>query len=70
GEGPKVGWSSLLLGRFKIPRHAFVLWLTIIGRLSTIDKLWLPHLTSSCVLYSDGANETHDHQFFRYTYSR
>ncbi|KAL2228658.1 UNVERIFIED_CONTAM: hypothetical protein Sindi_1845500 [Sesamum indicum] len=70
GEGPKVGWSSLLMGRFKTPKHAFVLWLAILGRLSTMDKPWLSHINSSYVLYSDGANDTHDHLFFRCTYSR
>ena len=64
GEGPKVGWSSLLMGRFKTPRHNFVLWLAILGRLSTMNKLWLAHINSSCVLCSDGADETHDHLFF------
>ncbi|KAL0420554.1 UNVERIFIED_CONTAM: hypothetical protein Slati_3078300 [Sesamum latifolium] len=30
--GPTVGWSSLLLGTFKIPRHRFILWLAILER--------------------------------------
>ncbi|KAL2248470.1 UNVERIFIED_CONTAM: hypothetical protein Sindi_2699300 [Sesamum indicum] len=70
GEGPKVGWSSLLMGRFKTPRHTFVLWLAILGRLSTMDKSWLAHINSSCLLCSNGADETHDHLFFCCTYSR
>ncbi|KAL0284148.1 UNVERIFIED_CONTAM: hypothetical protein Sradi_7208000 [Sesamum radiatum] len=39
--GPKVVWSSLLLGPFKIPKNCFILWLAILGRLSTLDKPWL-----------------------------
>ncbi|KAL2248034.1 UNVERIFIED_CONTAM: hypothetical protein Sindi_2655700, partial [Sesamum indicum] len=35
---PKVGWSSLLLGSLKIPRHSFILWLAILGKLPTTDK--------------------------------
>ncbi|KAL0401453.1 UNVERIFIED_CONTAM: hypothetical protein Slati_4175200 [Sesamum latifolium] len=35
---PKVGWSSLLLGSLKIPRNSFILWLAILGKLSTLDK--------------------------------
>ena len=58
------------MGRFKTPRHAFVLWLAILGRLSTMNKLWLAHINSSCVHCSDGADETHDHLFFHCTYSR
>ncbi|KAK4384704.1 Retrovirus-related Pol polyprotein from type-2 retrotransposable element R2DM [Sesamum angolense] len=29
--GPKVVWSSLLLGPFKIPKNCFILWLAIMG---------------------------------------
>ncbi|KAL0342675.1 UNVERIFIED_CONTAM: hypothetical protein Scaly_1930100 [Sesamum calycinum] len=42
--GPKVGWSSLLLGPFKIPKNCFILWLAILGRLSTLDKPWLQYV--------------------------
>ncbi|KAL2251929.1 UNVERIFIED_CONTAM: hypothetical protein Sindi_2315200 [Sesamum indicum] len=42
--GPKVGWSSLLSGSLKIPRHLFILWLAILGKLGTTDKAWLAHL--------------------------
>ncbi|KAL2232501.1 UNVERIFIED_CONTAM: hypothetical protein Sindi_1430100 [Sesamum indicum] len=27
--GPKVGWTSLLSGSLKIPRHSFILWMAI-----------------------------------------
>ncbi|KAL2247958.1 UNVERIFIED_CONTAM: hypothetical protein Sindi_2648100 [Sesamum indicum] len=46
---PKVGWSSLLLGSLKIPRHSFILWLAILGKLPTTDKSWLSHL-GVCIL--------------------
>ncbi|KAL2247942.1 UNVERIFIED_CONTAM: hypothetical protein Sindi_2646500 [Sesamum indicum] len=36
--GPKVGWASLLSGSLKIPRHLFILWLAILGKLATTDK--------------------------------
>ncbi|KAK4384265.1 hypothetical protein Sango_3077900 [Sesamum angolense] len=42
--GPKVFWSSLLLGPFKIPKNCYILWLAIMGRLSTLDKPWLQHI--------------------------
>ncbi|KAL0455468.1 UNVERIFIED_CONTAM: hypothetical protein Slati_0886000 [Sesamum latifolium] len=62
--GPTVGWSSLLVGTFKIPRHRFILWLAILGRLSTLGRPWLQHLGTSCVLCQDGLPETHEHLFF------
>ncbi|KAL0444644.1 UNVERIFIED_CONTAM: hypothetical protein Slati_2187100 [Sesamum latifolium] len=62
--GPQVGWSSLLVGTFKIPKHHFILWLAILGRLSTLDKPWLQHFGTSCVLCPDALPESHDHLFF------
>ncbi|KAL2224649.1 UNVERIFIED_CONTAM: hypothetical protein Sindi_3029000 [Sesamum indicum] len=66
---PKVGWSLLLSGSFKIPRHSFILWLAIIGKLPSTDKLWLSHL-GACILCNEGATESHTHLFFRCRYSR
>ncbi|KAL0401301.1 UNVERIFIED_CONTAM: hypothetical protein Slati_4160000 [Sesamum latifolium] len=68
--GPKIGWSSLLSGVFKIPRDSFILWLAILGKLSTLDKPWLSHLGRDCILCVNGLPETHDHLFFECTYAR
>ncbi|KAK4384368.1 hypothetical protein Sango_3068900 [Sesamum angolense] len=67
--GPIVGWYPLLSGPCKIPRFSFVLWLAILGKLSTMDKPWLPHLGGVCVLCGREV-ETHEHLFFRCSYSR
>ncbi|KAL2248033.1 UNVERIFIED_CONTAM: hypothetical protein Sindi_2655600, partial [Sesamum indicum] len=67
--GPKVDWYSLLSGSLKIPRHLFILWLAILGKLATTDKPWLVHL-GPCILCNDGATETHDHLFFQCRFSR
>ncbi|KAL0455376.1 UNVERIFIED_CONTAM: hypothetical protein Slati_0876800 [Sesamum latifolium] len=61
---PKVEWSSLLGGSLKIPRHRFILWLAILGCLSTLDKPWLQHLGNDCVLCRTTTLETHYHLFF------
>ncbi|KAL2223883.1 UNVERIFIED_CONTAM: hypothetical protein Sindi_2942600 [Sesamum indicum] len=66
--GTKVDWASLLLGSCKIPRHLFILWMAILGKLPTTDKPWLSHL-GDCVL-CDGAMENHTHLFFQCRYSR
>ncbi|KAL0462430.1 UNVERIFIED_CONTAM: hypothetical protein Slati_0130600 [Sesamum latifolium] len=68
--GPKLGWSSLLLGPLKIPRNNFILWLAILGKLSTLDKSWLNHLDGTCILCSNGQPETHAYLFFNCPYSR
>ncbi|KAL2225359.1 UNVERIFIED_CONTAM: Retrovirus-related Pol polyprotein from type-2 retrotransposable element R2DM [Sesamum indicum] len=66
---PKVGWSLLLAGSLKIPRHSFILWLAILGKLPSMDKPWLSHL-GVCILCDEGATESHSHLFFRCRYSR
>ena len=67
--GPKVGWSSLLSGSLKIPRHNFILWLAIQEKLPTTDKAWMTHL-GGCILCDEGTAETHTHMFFRCQYNR
>ncbi|KAL2235610.1 UNVERIFIED_CONTAM: hypothetical protein Sindi_1293200 [Sesamum indicum] len=67
--GPKVGWSSLLSGSLKIPRHIFILWLAIQEKLATTDKPWLAHLRP-CILCNEGLTETHEHLFFQCRSSR
>ncbi|KAL0462874.1 UNVERIFIED_CONTAM: hypothetical protein Slati_0175000 [Sesamum latifolium] len=67
---PKVGWSLLLLRPLKIPRNMFILWLAILGHLSTLDKLWLAHLDGRCTLCTGTHNKTHQHLFFDCLYSQ
>ena len=66
---PKLGWSSLLSGSLKIPRHSFILWLAILGKLPTTDKSWLSHV-GVCILCDERATESHSHLFFRCRFSR
>ncbi|KAL0288907.1 UNVERIFIED_CONTAM: hypothetical protein Sangu_2636900 [Sesamum angustifolium] len=55
---------------FQDPKNNFILWLAIMGKLSTLDKPWLHHTDSNCILCTDGAPETHDHLFFTCSFSR
>ncbi|KAL2252862.1 UNVERIFIED_CONTAM: hypothetical protein Sindi_0080900 [Sesamum indicum] len=66
---PKLGWSSLLSGSLKIPRHSFILWLAILGKLPTMDESWLSHL-GVCIWCDERATESHSHLFFRCRFSR
>ncbi|KAL0284164.1 UNVERIFIED_CONTAM: putative ribonuclease H protein [Sesamum radiatum] len=54
---------SPTFGPCKIPRFSFVLWLAILGKLSTMDKPWLSHLGGVCMLCGREV-ETHEHLFF------
>ncbi|KAK4384283.1 hypothetical protein Sango_3076100 [Sesamum angolense] len=59
-----------MMGPFKIPKNCFILWLAIMGRLSTLDKPWLHHIGGFCILCPDGVPETHDHLLFSCSFSR
>ncbi|KAL0427987.1 UNVERIFIED_CONTAM: hypothetical protein Slati_2973500 [Sesamum latifolium] len=61
---PKVASSALLRGKFKTPRCSFILWLSILGRLTTMDKPWMQGTCKECILCEDQQLETHDHLFF------
>ncbi|KAL0295648.1 UNVERIFIED_CONTAM: putative ribonuclease H protein [Sesamum calycinum] len=67
---PRVLWYVLLQGTFKIPRHGFILWMAILEKLSTMDKPWVPRAENGCVLCGGLFDETHDHLFFKCSYSK
>ncbi|KAL0289808.1 UNVERIFIED_CONTAM: hypothetical protein Sradi_7065600 [Sesamum radiatum] len=69
-SSPLVPWFGLLEGKFKIPRHNFILWLEIKERLSTLDRLWLGQQGLESVLCDDHASESHFHLFFHCSYSK
>ncbi|KAL0348162.1 UNVERIFIED_CONTAM: hypothetical protein Sangu_1044000 [Sesamum angustifolium] len=66
----KVEWHTLLHGRYKIPKHTFILWLAILEKLSTMDRIWLSHGDIGCVLCDGQFVESHDHLFFKCQYSK
>ncbi|KAL0362089.1 UNVERIFIED_CONTAM: Retrovirus-related Pol polyprotein from type-2 retrotransposable element R2DM [Sesamum calycinum] len=41
--------DELLRGKYKIPRHRFILWLAILEKLSTMDKPWSSHAETGCL---------------------
>ncbi|KAL0292690.1 UNVERIFIED_CONTAM: Retrovirus-related Pol polyprotein from type-2 retrotransposable element R2DM [Sesamum radiatum] len=56
---PTVVWHVLLGGRFKIPRHTFILWLAIKGRLSTMDRPWMNDVADGlCPLQFCGSRDS------------
>ncbi|CAL9223427.1 unnamed protein product, partial [Arabidopsis halleri] len=69
--GPSVPWLSQVWFKEKIPKHAFLAWLTVKDRLTTRDRLrsWNLHVPSSCLLCLNG-DESRDHLFFSCNYSK
>ncbi|KAL0415953.1 UNVERIFIED_CONTAM: hypothetical protein Slati_3427200 [Sesamum latifolium] len=62
-DGDKVFWACLFQSPFKIARTHFILWLAILGSLSTADKSWLHIPLVTCCLCDDEALETNNHIF-------
>ncbi|KAL0281741.1 UNVERIFIED_CONTAM: hypothetical protein Sradi_7291700 [Sesamum radiatum] len=67
---PRVGWYQLMGGKFGLPRHEFILWLAILERLSTLDRIWASPTGQKCVLCGGQQRETHDHLFFHCSFTR
>ncbi|KAL0289208.1 UNVERIFIED_CONTAM: hypothetical protein Sradi_7078100 [Sesamum radiatum] len=66
---PPVIWHRLLGGKFVLPRHGFILWLAILERLSTMDRIWSSTMGQQCVLCGGQQLETHIHLFFRCSFT-
>ncbi|KAL0292748.1 UNVERIFIED_CONTAM: hypothetical protein Sradi_6975500 [Sesamum radiatum] len=67
---PRVVWYQLMGGKFGLPRHEFILWLAILERLSTLDRIWASPTGQQCVLCGGQQRETHDHLFFHCSFTR
>ncbi|GKD81897.1 RNA-directed DNA polymerase, eukaryota, reverse transcriptase zinc-binding domain protein [Tanacetum coccineum] len=60
-----IPWSRLVWFSQCIPRHSFMLWLAVLGKLRTHDKIqhWENVDTLSCV-FCKKVQESHNHLFF------
>lgn len=57
-------WAKLIWEPLLTPKHGFILWLGLKGRLSTKDRLWLQEVDLSCSLCGNGL-ESIQHLFFQ-----
>ncbi|XP_074282830.1 uncharacterized protein LOC141607377 [Silene latifolia] len=70
GQHQHVPWYPLIWNRTLLPRHAFIGWLIVQGRLMTRDKLFKFGITTDqacAICFSQ--NENHQHLFSDCTYS-
>ncbi|GJT71235.1 RNA-directed DNA polymerase, eukaryota, reverse transcriptase zinc-binding domain protein [Tanacetum coccineum] len=67
----KVKWYDLVWFKWCIPKHSFCLWIAMIGRLLTQDKImaWGVQTGLLCSLCKK-VNDSHDHLFFQCDYSK
>ncbi|XP_026378730.1 uncharacterized protein LOC113273184 [Papaver somniferum] len=68
-HGEKVNWSTLVWFKLHIPRHSFITWVTLHGRLKTRDKLlkWNVIASSSC-LFRAATEENEAYMFHALSY--
>lgn len=67
---PSVNWQSSVWFPERIPKHAFIIWLSIRDRLTTRDRLrsWGLNVPSECLLCALGV-ENRAHLFFNCVFS-
>lgn len=64
-----VGWNRVVWDARATPRHAFILWMATLGRLSTYDRMAFLGVDPACKLCLR-AMESHSHLFFECSYSK
>lgn len=69
-ERSKVNWSTTVWSQYGIPRHNFLLWLVVLDRCPTWDRLisWGLTVPPLCLL-CNSAPESRDHLFHVCNYS-
>ena len=66
----KVDWAKSVWYSQCIPKHSFVSWVAMHGRLNTQDRIvqWFPGKQMQCALCAQGI-DSHEHLFFKCRYS-
>lgn len=63
---PKVSWANLVWSPYSIPKVGFIVWMAILGRLNTGDRLAIFGINPNPVCPLCGVlGEDHDHLFFK-----
>ncbi|GKD29653.1 reverse transcriptase zinc-binding domain-containing protein, partial [Tanacetum coccineum] len=70
GQYEKVPWYNVVWFSNMIPRHAFIVWLLMLGRLPTQDMIskWHPNKDMKCTLCNEEM-DSHHHLFFKCKYT-
>ncbi|GJS80066.1 RNA-directed DNA polymerase, eukaryota, reverse transcriptase zinc-binding domain protein [Tanacetum coccineum] len=65
-DGMRTNWTGMVWYAQCIPKHAFVLWMAVQGRLLTQDRImkWKPNAILLCPLCEE-CNDSHEHLFFK-----
>ena len=66
---PKVTWNKVVWEGRNTPKHSFILWLAMVGKLSTLDRLSFIDVDPRCRFCRDDL-ENHSHLFFECDFAR
>ncbi|KAH8479746.1 hypothetical protein H0E87_031428, partial [Populus deltoides] len=61
--GSMVSWNPVVWEQWSLPKHNFILWLAVLGRLRTRDRLQFLPIDPTCA-FCRCEEETHAHLFF------
>ncbi|XP_071739053.1 uncharacterized protein [Rutidosis leptorrhynchoides] len=67
---PVIPWHCVIWFTQANPKHAFIMWLVILNRLATQDRMqvWYPNQVYHCAL-CNGTRDSVDHIFFQCPYA-
>ena len=63
-KGRMIHWDRVVWEPWSLPKHCFVLWIAVLSKLRTKDRLHFILTDTSCVFYSQD-QESHSHLFFK-----
>lgn len=63
-KGRMIRWATVVWENWALPKHSFVLWLAVLGKLRTKDRLHFIPADTNCVLCGQDL-ESHCHLFFK-----
>jgi hypothetical protein len=61
--GSTVSWNRVVWEQWSLPKYSFILWLAVIGKLRTRDRLWFIPSDPTCA-FCRCEEESHAHLFF------
>ena len=62
-QGSAVPWEKIVWEQWSLPRNNFILWLAMLGKLRTRDRLRFIHTDTFCI-FCRQEEESHEHLFF------
>jgi hypothetical protein len=67
-QSPAVNWEKIVWEQWALPRHNFTLWLAMLEKLRTKDRLKFIRIDTLC-MFCRQAEESHAHLFFGCTWT-